>query len=222
MEKLTFRGNIPEIIRNDFGLYQGNLRHYFRALFLKARNIYAPYHNPRHILHVCYMCYQALLYYRTSGRPIDAKAARGLMIAALFHDFDHTARAGNDDLNIEYAIRGLRANILPEDLELQEYIEQPIRWSQFPYTVPSEDISLCGRILRDADVSQALSVAWIQQVVFGLAEEWNMTPLQILRMQKGFLANLKFHTEWANQQFGQEIIAEKMAEAEELLALLED
>ena len=64
-------------------------------------------------------------------------------------------------------------------------------------------------------------VAWIQQVIFGLAGEWNKQPLEVLRMRESFLKNLKFQTEWARQFFPQNAIDDKIAEARELLQLLE-
>ncbi|MDP3954167.1 MAG: hypothetical protein Q8Q06_01980 [bacterium] len=145
-----------------------------------------------------------------------------ILIAALFHDFDHSGRVGQDDLEIERAVRGLRANILGIDKYFQNDIEHLIRATEFPYKVPSSELTLEAQILRDADLSQALSVAWIQQVVFGLAEEMRKTPLEILKMQEGFLSNLKFSTDWAKQAFTQESIELKIEESRELLEILED
>lgn len=45
-------GDIPEIIGNDRGLYEGDLTGYFRALNFHATNLTRPYHNLRHLLHV--------------------------------------------------------------------------------------------------------------------------------------------------------------------------
>jgi probable HAF family extracellular repeat protein len=40
--------------------------------------------------------------------------------------------------------------------------------TQYPYVVDGEVIDLCGKIIRDADMGQTFSVAWIQQVLIGL------------------------------------------------------
>jgi hypothetical protein len=57
-------GDIPEIIGNDRGLYEGDLTGYFRALIFHATNLTRPYHNLRHMLHVTWLCYQAAEFYR--------------------------------------------------------------------------------------------------------------------------------------------------------------
>jgi hypothetical protein len=220
MQTVSAIGTIPAMVRNDLGLYEGDLVYYFQVLFRKARNLYMPYHNARHVMHVTWMCHEALLFHKNAGVPLHKRDGRSLLIAAISHDFDHTGRGGNDDVNIELAVRGLRASIAECDRPFLSEIEQLIRWTRFPYNVPEKDLNILGLILRDADVSQAFSVAWIQQVVFGLAEEWGKAPIEILGMQKGFLQNLKFHTNWAKTQFGQELIEKKIAEAEELLAIL--
>jgi hypothetical protein len=66
-----------------------------------------------------------------------------------------------------------------------------------------------------------LSPAWIQQVVFGLAQEWEVSPLEVLKGQGSFLAGLSFCTCWARQLFPQELIHAKIEEVEQLRRLLE-
>ena len=51
------QGNIPAILLNREGLYEGNLTHYFRAMVRFARNLDNPYHNGRHMLHVLWLCH---------------------------------------------------------------------------------------------------------------------------------------------------------------------
>jgi hypothetical protein len=77
-----------------------------------------------------------------------------------------------------------------------------------------------AQIIRDADLAQALSSAWIQQVVFGLAQEWELSPLEVLKGQGSFLTGLSFSTYWAQQLFPQELIQAKIEEVEQLLQLL--
>jgi hypothetical protein len=145
---------------------------------------------------------------------------RNLLIAALFHDFDHSGKAGNDDLNIEISIRGLKKHIAPEDAEYFEEICDIIRPTEYPYKVSSESLSLSQQIMRDADMSQAFSTAWIQQVIFGLAKEWSMAPIKVLEIQEPFLSGIKFSTVWAKRKFDEQTIKEKIAEAQALLTLL--
>lgn len=211
-------GSLPIVIRNDEKLYEGDLIYYFQVLFTRAQNLVHPYHNFRHMCHVLWLCYNACSFYRDAMNPGEM---RDLLIAALFHDFDHSGMMGNDDLNIERAVRGLRMHLLSIDQPHLEQIISLIRATEYPYTVPQEKLDLGGKILRDADLSQALSVAWIQQVVFGLATEWDKKPLEVLKIQGPFLRTLSFHTVWAQQHFSQCEIAAKINEAEQLVALLE-
>lgn len=214
---LEVRGSIPEIIRNEARFYEGNLVGYFRTVFHHAKNLSNPYHNFRHICHVMWLCYQACLYYSST---LSKRDMRNLLIASLFHDFDHTGKAGPDAVNIEKAIAGFKTHILPEDEPHFGGIAELIRVTQYPYIIPSENVDLLGQIIRDADLSQALNVAWIQQVIFGLAAEWGKNPLEVLRMQDRFHSNLKFYTTWAQEMFPKSVIETKSAEARELLDLL--
>ncbi|MDO8585002.1 MAG: hypothetical protein Q7R85_02680 [bacterium] len=214
---LEICGSIPAIINNATGRYEGNLVSYFRSVFNRAENLCNPYHNFRHMCHVLWLCYNACMFYDTT---LTKREVRTLLIAALFHDFDHTGVPGPDAANIERAIAGLKQHLAPEDAGEFENIAELIKATEFPHTSPSEAVGLSGQILRDADLSQALSVAWIQQVVFGLATEWGKTPLEVLKLQGPFHKNLKFSTEWAKAKFPAPIIEEKIAEAAELVALL--
>jgi len=210
--------SLPEAIRNDGRLYQGNLVHYARVLFHHAQNLAHPYHNFRHMFHVLWLVHEACRFYRDELTP---REMRNALVAALFHDYNHSGMFGDDDLNIERAIRGLRRHVATEDLPYIEVIVELIRGTQFPNVVPSDELDLCGKILRDADLSQAFSVAWIQQVVFGLAAEWGRKPIEVLRMQEPFHRNLAFQTEWARTTFTQDAVDAKIREARELLELLE-
>lgn len=219
MSQHTVRGSVPQVIRNDAGLYVGDLVHYFKVVFNVAQNTFGPYHNFRHMLHVTVLCHMACEYYRDQLSP---RMMRNLLIAALFHDFDHSTMMGNDDLNIARAVRALDKHLLPEDRHCREDIVSLIAATEYPYKVDAKDLPLSGLIIRDADMSQGLSVAWIQQIVFGLAEEWRKTPIEVLKGQEAFLSSLRFHTEWGQAMFPQHIIDEKRAEARELVALLQD
>ena len=175
------KGSLPEIVKNEHGLYEGNLIYYFRVVFNHAQNLRNPYHNFRHMCHVLYLCYKACVFY--SGfepKKMNPREMRNLLISALFHDFDHTGKGGSkeypDSINISRAIAGIAIHILPEDNDYLVDIINLIKTTEFPYTVPAEKVNLLGQVLREADLSQALSVAWMQQVVFGLSEEWGNRP----------------------------------------------
>jgi hypothetical protein len=151
---------------------------------------------------------------------------RNLLIAALFHDFDHPGHPhpGEQDpdrINIRIAIAGLRRHITAHDRASLPAIEALVEATHFPYKTAGEELDLLGKILRDADLAQVLSPVWIQQVVIGLAGERGVKPIEVLRAQAAFLDTLSFHTRWACQMFPQELIKAKIGEAEKLVRLLE-
>lgn len=209
--------NLPEIIKNIDNLYEGDLKHYFQVVMSSAKNLKNPYHNFRHMFHVTWLCYDACVFYR---EVISPKEMRRLLIAAMFHDFDHPGRSGNDDLNIEISIRGLRKFIHANDVKELNNIEQLIRTTQFPHVVKAEQLSLFGAILRDADLSQGLSPVWVQEIIFGLSSEMCIDPIDVFKMQAGFFSNLKFLTEWGRLRFPESLINEKIKESGDYLSLL--
>jgi hypothetical protein len=216
-------GDLPEIIGNEEGLYEGDLISYLQILFFRSTNLHNPYHNFRHMLHVLWLCHKACRYYQKKLTP---RQMRSLLVAALFHDFDHPGHPhprenDPDRVNIKIAIVGLRRHIMPGDREYLPEIEALIEATHFPYKIGSDKLDLLGKILRDADLAQVLSPVWIQQVVIGLAQEWEVTPLEVLRAQRSFLGRLSFNTQWAREWFPQELVAAKIAEAEKLLRLLQ-
>ena len=132
----------------------------------------------------------------------------------------HPSEGDPDRINIPIAIAGLRRYVMPADRAFLPQIEALIEATHYPYKIGSDKLDLLGQIIRDADRAQALSPAWIQQVVFGLAQEWEVSPLEVLKGQGSFLAGLSFSTCWAQQLFPQELIQAKIEEVEHLLQLL--
>lgn len=210
--------NIPQIVLNSEKLYEGDLVRYLKVLFYDASNATLPYHNFRHMLHVTWLCYQGCEFYRETLSP---REMRDILIAALFHDYDHTGSSQDDGKNITRAIAGVRGYIGPEDKLRMGAIVGLIRATEFPYTVADALLTLPAKILRDADMCQGLDSAWIQQIVFGLASEKNQKPIEVLQTQKSFLSNLQFYTKWAQALFPQTVIDARLEEVRQLLRILE-
>lgn len=209
---------IPHILNNEEGLYEGNLRHYFRVVFFEATNLQNAYHNFRHLFHVLWLCYAASRYYKNK---LTKRQIRNLLIAAMFHDYNHSGKVGNDDAEIAKAVEAFLCNVLPEDMAEMENIVKLIEVTRFPH-LPLENPSLSELIIRDADISQTFNVAWFQHTIFGLAKEMGKTALEVLKMQEGFLKNIHFGTEWAKNNFTPEVIEAKIQEAREYLSILEE
>jgi len=217
-------GDLPGIIGNRARVYEGDLVYYFRVLFFKSRNLLNAYHNLRHTLHVLWLCYKACDYYQKDLTP---REMRNLLIAALFHDFDHPGRPHSgekdpDAVNIKIALAGLQRHVMPQDSAWLPQIAAIIEATHYPYKTPGDELDLLAKIIRDADLAQALSPVWIQQVVIGLAQEWGIPPIDVLKVQPSFLAGLRLNTQWARQLFPPELVQTKIAEAEQLLRLLQE
>ncbi|MEN9341826.1 MAG: hypothetical protein RIQ54_82 [Candidatus Parcubacteria bacterium] len=209
-------GSIAQMVQNEGGGYQGDMRHYVAVICLRGKNIYHPYHNLRHLLHVAWLCYGACRYY---CKELSPRECRNLIIAALFHDFNHSGgTAATDDENIKMAVEALKRYILEEDRPYIHEIVEIIASTRFPYTVPSRQLPLVCQIVRDADAGQAFSTAWIQETI-GLGKEKGRDVIESLVMQHDFLSKVSFETQWAKELFG-ENIAKKMDETSFLLTVL--
>lgn len=207
---------IYSIIRNqDQEFFDGDLIFYFRLLFFHSNNSNHPYHNIRHMLHVMWECYDGAVYH-----GLDRRQFRNILISAIGHDLNHSRRTGGDDgKEIETALRTLANNILAFDKEYFDEIEVNIRATQYPYVIPEDQLKQSQRIIRDADMSQTFSPVWLQQTIFGLAEESGKRPLELLEGQVPFLNSLKFFSEWGRSKFTPQIEAKKK-EVEEYLLIL--
>jgi hypothetical protein len=211
------RGGLVQVIIDHENLYEGNLIEYFKAFFFLSKGCNNAYHNFRHGTHVTFLCYEGARFHQ---RDLNTRKIRNMMVAAIFHDFDHRGVKGDDSLNIELALSALRRFSLPLDKDHLEDIELLIRGTQYPYVLEDHELPLEGLILRDADMMQAYSKAWIQQVIFGLAEEGEASPVDVLKMQEKFLVEQKFKTPWARWLLPQPVIDLKVSEANALLDIL--
>lgn len=216
---MSIRGSIDLLMNNEEALYEGNLRKYFKIVFTKAKNLNNPYHNFRHMMHVTWLCYQACSFYADT---FNKREMRNLLIASMFHDFNHRGISGPDILNIQLAVAALKEYILPEDKPYFEDIAALIEVTEYPYKVLSDNLSLSKQIIRDADLSQSLNATWLQQVIFGLAAEWKKTPIEVLKNQVNFHRNLKLCTAWAQETWPPEEINKKIEESTQLIDILDN
>lgn len=206
---------ILEIINNSEGLYEGNLRYYFKLVF-DAPNVNNPYHNFRHMLHVLCNAYVAGVFCRFA-EIFGKRRFRALLIASALHDYGHSGKMGNDSLEIAILLNKFDSLILYEDRDLIPFIRDYITYTQYPYA--NEVISLGAEILRDADMSQTLTNVWLQQIIFGLAAEREISPLQSLKDQITYLRSMKFYSPWGKKVLIRRVYG-KIKETEEFLSLL--
>lgn len=212
-------GNIADVFNNTHGYYEGNLHHYARIVF-SAPNIHHGYHGLRHMLHVTWVCYQACDYYIRLGK-MTKREARNLLIAAIFHDYAHCGKSGNDKFNIEIAVEAMANRVaLQEDGYIAE-IATIIRATQFPHADLGQSITLLQAVIRDADMSQAFGVTWIGDICAGFGSELGKTPVEMLEQQRKFLEHLHFSSDFGHVFFGQAAVDAKEEETLELLKILD-
>ena len=105
-----------KIVNNEEGLYNGNLHYYFKLMF-NSPNASYPYHNFRHMSYVtciAYECAKSIGY----SKIMDKISLRALLIAAMFHDYNHSLEMIDDKINIANAVGAIEKYILDEDINL--------------------------------------------------------------------------------------------------------
>jgi hypothetical protein len=207
------------MVQNRDDVYTGvSLTPYFRVI-MAAPNIHHGYHGLRHMLHVTWVCYQACKYYQRLGQ-MTKREARNLLIAAMFHDYAHCGKAGDDAVNIEQALDGLREHVEDVDRDFLVKISVIIAATQFPHSDLGGIPTLSEQVIRDADISQAFGTTWIGDIAAGFGSELGKTPIEMLEQQLMFLKGIQFHSDFGKIFFGQEAINAKWRETEELLHIL--
>lgn len=207
---------IAKIINNNEGLYEGDLRYYYKIVF-HASNVKNPYHNFRHMIHVMCSVYEAAKFCRYPTF-FGARRFRAILLGGLVHDYGHSGQMGNDHHEVLTTISLFREFALEEDKYILDEVEELVLATEFPYS--NQPISPGAGILRDADASQAFSDAWLQQNVFGLASEMNIPTVICLEKEIEYLQNLKFYSDWGREVLFPKV-SRKIFEVKELLDLLQ-
>ena len=195
-----------KIFNNEEKMYEGgDLWYYAKKLFF-ARNVKNGFHGHAHMMHVICEVYDAIKVIK-----IGQYYARALMIAAMFHDYGHTGDGTQpDSINIQKAIKGIKRHIHPAD---KKYIKDILILIRSTEWMGSSVNTLFEKhfvidILRDADMSFMFTYDWMQYIIFGLSTEKNVSPREILQMQRSFLENhVKFYSSWGKEKFGSRIPA---------------
>lgn len=116
-----------------------------------------------------------------------------LLVAALFHDYAHAGKMGNDHENIMRALDGMSEfhNLFPNfDLVYACYV---ISCTEYPYVVSQEELTKEGMIIRDCDLSYLLEDISIVKLYSGLRAEFGFTLKKFVESQKAFFDNVKFN-----------------------------
>lgn len=147
-----------------------------------------PYHNLYHTLCVTQICHELAtegMNYRQCNTVLAGMHSapvvlthdhvKDLIVAALFHDFNHSGGLLSDKLNVESAIEGI-----PDEIN-SEFIMRIIQATEYPYIMSpdtSTELGYCQAIIRDADLVQFIKDNSIPQNIFGLYKEMNQSQFK--------------------------------------------
>ncbi len=149
----------------------------------------APYHNTWHLM--CMVKYVDWIMrnekYTGNVWQEDELDELAVLLAAMFHDVNHTMGRETDDVNVANSKRAFSEflNIVDEDDIREEWLKTRVHKlidaTQFPYVIPAADLSHDQKIMRDADFMQAYEDAFFYHIVIGIGTE----------LQKPILSELK-------------------------------
>lgn len=126
------------------GKYQ--LEYYLKVLLTENKGNTNPYHNFHHTITMMRRVYEI-----ARIENVDETNIRLMLIAALFHDFNHSGgKFKNDSDNIDYALDAFLMDS-QENVEDELDIGLLICSTQYPYNADYEPTFL-EKILRDADM----------------------------------------------------------------------
>lgn len=163
----------------------------------------APYHNNHHMFWMAWLADQ-LWQSLPSTEQSDGKAIN-MIVAALFHDYNHSAGESPDYVNISRAIVGwheasLAVN-LPSSVDI-ELVTMLIRATEYPYTDVAR--SPQAKCLRDADLLYTTVMADPHIVLRDLRSEMevrlgkSITETEAAEGYKKFIHGAEIYTEMGN------------------------
>ena len=167
------------------------LDNYLKILIEENSSNNLPYHNFYHIL--CVM-YHAFLISKSLGH--SNKETKNLLIAAIFHDFDHSGGKLKDSENVKNAIKAF-LKYSEESKENTDAVVSIIEATEYPYVIEEKSLTEYQKVIRDADLMQTFKDNYLQQNWIGLASEMNAPLLKALEGSEKFWQSVKFHTQFA-------------------------
>jgi hypothetical protein len=163
----------------------------------------APYHNLDHMLRVAHRCYEGC-----SFHALTAQQRTETVLAALFHDFDHSQGRLSDEWNVKAAIRGLmgwyNSNPMNQANINIDRVAKIIEATEYPYVIPTEDLTLQQAIIRDADLMMSLDINWMGTVIVGLGKEMGYDIRAMANGQYEFLSKVQMNSEWGRNVYKEE------------------
>jgi hypothetical protein len=158
----------------------------------------APYHNNEHMITVYNFC-------KDISNNIEHTDNLNLLVAALFHDFDHSMGKEKDNVNVERAIEAFsdyyNNELTHTDINKDKVIDI-IKITEYPYTIKNSELNTDQKIIRDADLLQGSVDNWYDFIVIGLSKEMNIPIGAVLK--EGlikFRENIEYNFDYSREVF---------------------
>lgn len=159
-----------------------------------------PYHNNNHLMFVFYFAMEMANYYK-----LDDFHKVHLGLVALFHDFNHNGKIGNDDVNLKEAylgfldfyannLNGIDYNVKMDDIDT-DLFKEILSHTEFPSR--SEPKTIEDQIIMDSDMLVNYTSSWFKDNLIGLSKEFGLSIKDQIPNQIKFIEELSFYTEYA-------------------------
>jgi hypothetical protein len=157
----------------------------------------APYHNNEHMITVYNFC-------KDISDNIEHTDNLNLLVAALFHDFDHSMGKEKDNVNVKRAIEAFsdyyNNELTHSDINKDKVIDI-IKITEYPYTIKNSELNTDQKIIRDADLLQGSVDNWYEFIVIGLSKEMNIPIDKIKEGVIVFRENIEYNFDYSREVF---------------------
>ena len=196
------------------------LTKYFEYLIIRNNANSAGYHNFNHTKTVVIYCYEIA----KKDDKLSVDEIRTLLLAALFHDFNHSQGKFSDTENVKNAIAILRLFCIGiESANTINTASEIIKATEFPHVIPDEDLTPLQIIIQDADFLQMCTDDFIQTIMIGYFQS-ELNQLDFKKNLEGelkFLNTVKYQTD-AAKEIAAIKLPEKIALVNRMLALIKN
>lgn len=155
-----------------------------------------PYHNRYHAECMMLNCHEG-----AKVAALSSVQTKALLLAALFHDGNHSGGTAPEAENIAQALamvdNAVTAGLVRAEVALD--VQRLIRATEWPHSAVALDEA--ERIIRDADLLSMSTPCWFEHVFVGLRQELShrmgpLTPLEFCDVSQHFVDQLVLHSQW--------------------------
>lgn len=163
-----------------------NISDYLKIFMVNNHSNALPYHNFYHSIVVTDAIIEYVTYCLKYDNKPNVEQYRLLLIAALFHDFNHSGGVHDDEWNINQAKSDISLIMLEQGENEGDVMTvcSLIDATRYPYTIENEDLTPFQAALRSADLLMIDQDNYFQTIIMGLSNEANLQselPNVILR-----------------------------------------